>query len=125
MNYLVCIALGGAGGAVARHVLANWIFRSWGGVFPFGTLLVNLLGSLAIGILYVILVERQMFAPPWRGILIVGFLGAFTTFSTFSIETITLLEAGRLGLAAAYMIGSAVLCVALAGLAVHLTRIVT
>jgi fluoride exporter len=123
MKYLLFIALGGAGGAVSRHLLANWVYRLSDGIFPFGTLLVNMLGSLAIGVLYVVLVERQFFHPEWRGVLIVGFLGAFTTFSTFSIETVTLLEAGHTGLAAAYMLGSAFVCVALAGLALQLTRI--
>lgn len=123
MKYLLFIALGGAGGAVSRHLLANWVYRVTDGIFPFGTLVVNLLGSFAIGVLYVILVERQFFNPEWRGVLIVGFLGAFTTFSTFSIETITLLESGHIVLAAAYMLGSAIACVALAGMALHLTRI--
>jgi len=123
MKFLLYIALGGAGGAVSRHLLANWVYRTWDGIFPFGTLLVNVLGSFAIGVLYVILVERQFLHPDWRAVLIVGFLGAFTTFSTFSIETITLLQSGHAALAAAYMLGSAVVCVAMAGLALQLTRI--
>jgi CrcB protein len=124
MKYVLFIALGGAGGAVSRHLLANWVYRALDGIFPFGTLLVNMLGSIAIGVLYVILVERPFFHPDWRGVLIVGFLGAFTTFSTFSIETISLLESGHTALAGAYMLGSAVVCVALSGLALHLTRII-
>lgn len=122
MKYLLFIALGGAGGAVSRHLLASWVYRVSDGIFPYGTLLVNILGAVAIGILYVVLVERDFFHPDWRGVLIVGFLGAFTTFSTFSMETVALLEAGHTGLAAAYMLGSAVVCVALAGVALHLTR---
>jgi CrcB protein len=122
MKYLLFIALGGAGGAVSRHLLANWIYRASDGIFPYATLLVNMLGSIAIGILYVVLVERDFFHPDWRGVLIVGFLGAFTTFSTFSMETVALLEAGHTGLAVAYMLGSAVVCVALAGLALQITR---
>jgi CrcB protein len=122
MKYLLFIALGGAGGAVSRHLLANWVYRASDGIFPYATLLVNMLGSIAIGILYVVLVERDFFHPDWRGVLIVGFLGAFTTFSTFSMETVALLEAGHTGLAVAYMLGSAVVCVALAGLALQITR---
>lgn len=122
MKYLLFIALGGAGGAVSRHLLANWVYRTWDSAFPFGTFLVNVVGSFAIGVLYVLLVERQLVHPDWRGVWIVGFLGAFTTFSTFSIETVALLESGQTALAAVYVIGSAVVCVAMAGLALQLTR---
>ncbi len=122
MKYLLYIALGGASGSVARYLLANWAHRLWEGPLPFGTLLVNVLGSFSIGILYVLLVERQLIHQDWRAVLIVGFLGAFTTFSTFSLETITLLEAGHTGYALVYMLGSALLCVALAGAAIALTR---
>lgn len=123
MKYLIFVALGGASGAVARYLLANWVHALWEGKLPLGTLLVNMIGSFAIGIVYVLLVERQMIHPDWRGVLMVGFLGAFTTFSTFSLETISLLEAGHAVHALGYMLGSALLCVLLAGLAVQLTRL--
>ena len=122
MKYLLFIALGGASGAVARYLLAEWAHSLWAGRLPFGTLLVNLLGSFAIGIVYVLVVEKQVIHPDWRGVLMVGFLGAFTTFSTFSLETITLLEAGHTGVAAGYMLASATLCVAVAGAGIQLTR---
>jgi len=124
MKYLLWIALGGAGGAVSRHMMARWMHNLWEGHFPVGTLMVNTLGSFAIGIVYVIIIERQFIHTEWRGVLMVGFLGAFTTFSTFSLETITLFEAGHALQASAYMIGSTVLCVVAAGLAMQLTRIV-
>ena len=123
MKYLLFIALGGASGAVSRYLLANWVHGLWEGKLPLGTLLVNMLGSFAIGIVFVLLVERQYIHADWRGVLMVGFLGAFTTFSTFSLETISLLEAGHTIHALAYMFGSALLCVVMAGIAIHVTRL--
>lgn len=122
MKYLLFIALGGASGAVARYLLATSAHRLWEGQLPVGTLLVNVVGSLGIGILYVLLVEKQLIHQDWRGVLMVGFLGAFTTFSTYSLETISLLESGHTALALGYMLGSAVLCVGMAGAAIHLAR---
>ena len=94
MKYLLFIAIGGASGAVSRHLLASWLHRMWEGRVPVGTLLVNVVGSFAIGVSYVILVERQLVHSDWRALSIVGFRGAFTTFSTFSLETVSLFEAG-------------------------------
>ena len=122
MKYLIFIALGGATGALSRHFLANWVHTLWQGTLPLGTLLVNMLGSFAIGIVYVLLMERQLLHPDWRGVLMVGFLGAFTTFSTFSLETIGLMEAGHIAHAVIYMLGSAIVCVLMAGIAMQLTR---
>jgi len=122
MKYLLFVALGGAGGAVSRYLLANWIHEWWEGHVPIGTLLVNVLGSLLIGVFYVMVVEKGLVHPDWRGVLIVGFLGAFTTFSTFSLETVQLFEAGRTMHALAYMLASTLLCVLAAGVAIQLTR---
>jgi CrcB protein len=125
MKFLLFIALGGATGAVSRYLLATWAHGLWEGKMPVGTLMVNMLGSFAIGIVYVLVVERQVIHPDWRGVLMVGFLGAFTTFSTFSLETISLMEAGHIAHALVYMLGSAILCVVMAGMAIQLTRLVT
>jgi CrcB protein len=122
MKYLILIALGGATGAVSRYLLANWVHRLWEGSFPVGTLLVNAVGSLLIGVLYVIVMERAMVHPDWRGALIVGLLGAFTTFSTFSLEAVHLIETGHLAQAALYVAVSVVACIALAALAMQVTR---
>ncbi|MDP4916345.1 MAG: CrcB family protein, partial [Haliea sp.] len=84
MKYLVFVALGGAAGSVSRYLLAQWTQAQWQGGFPLATLMVNLFGSCAIGVVFVLL-ERQAIHPDWRGLLMVGFLGAFTTFSTFSL----------------------------------------
>jgi len=122
MKYILFVAIGGAAGSVSRYLLAHWVHSLWEGKLPLGTLLVNVSGSFAIGILYVVLTERQNVHPEWHAVLMVGFLGGFTTFSTFSLETITLLEGGHVVHALLYMLGSATLCVAMAGLAIQLTR---
>ena len=125
MKYLLFIALGGASGAVARYLVATWIHERWVGHVPVGTLLVNLVGSFAIGIIFVLIVEKQIIHQDWRGVLMVGFLGAFTTFSTFSLETIALIESGHLLQALGYIFMSVAFCVLAAGCAVYLTRLLT
>ena len=122
MKYLLFIAIGGAAGAVCRHLLGSWVHNLSGSGFPIGTLLVNTLGSFAIGIFFVVLMERELWHPDWRGVLMVGFLGAFTTFSTFSLETIALFESGQAWHAVGYMLGSALTCVCAAAAAIALGR---
>ncbi|MEH6587780.1 MAG: fluoride efflux transporter CrcB [Halioglobus sp.] len=121
MKYLLFIALGGASGAVSRYLLSSWAHALWEGKWPVGTLLVNMLGSFLIGVVFV-LIERQVIHPDWRSVLMVGFLGAFTTFSTFSLESIALFENGHTAHALGYMATSAVVCVLMTGLSIQLTR---
>ena len=125
MKYLLFIALGGASGALSRYALALWIQRLWEGQFPLATLLVNVLGSFAIGLLFVVVAEKEVIHPDWRGVLMVGFLGAFTTFSTFSLETVVLLETGHIAHALGYMLLSVTLCVLAAGSGILLARLFT
>ncbi|HHH38073.1 MAG TPA: fluoride efflux transporter CrcB [Sedimenticola sp.] len=92
MTQILSIAAGGAVGALLRFWVSTGVYALAGRDFPWGTLAVNLLGSLAMGFLYVLFLERMSVGPEVRGAVLIGLLGAFTTFSTFSIETMLLIE---------------------------------
>ena len=133
MLQMLLIAFGGATGALSRFWLANAInarivppVDPGAFVLPlhFGTLIVNIIGSLAIGVVYVLIVEKLFLHPEWRSVLMVGFLGAFTTFSTFSLECITYLENGHILAAGVYMLLSVFICVAAAGAGMYLGRLI-
>jgi len=106
---ILVIALGAALGANLRYGLSIWAAQHWGTTFPYGTLLINVLGSFAIGVVMVVLTTRLAVADAWRLLIVTGFLGGFTTFSTFSYETYGLLVAGSWLEAGLNMIGSVVL----------------
>lgn len=110
MLQLLTIAGGGALGAVLRFGMSSYIYRLLGRDFPYGTLAVNVVGSLVMGILFILFVERGLVSAEWRSAIIIGFLGAFTTFSTFSIETLMLVESGELSRAALNVVLSVTLC---------------
>lgn len=124
MSEIIAIALGGALGAVSRFWAVNLTSLWLGDEFPYGILIVNILGSLAIGIVFVFLVERAILPVAWRSAVMIGFLGAFTTFSTFSLQTLGLLEAGRFLAASVYMISSLLICVLAAALGMFIARLV-
>lgn len=94
MKTILAIAIGGALGAVGRHVVAYQFNQLFSGGFPFGTLGVNILGSFLLGVLIEVMALFWSPSPELRALLTVGFLGAFTTFSTFSMEVVLLYERG-------------------------------
>ncbi len=111
MSQLVYIAAGGATGALMRYWMSNGVYAILGRGFPYGTLTVNVVGSLLMGFCYVFMIERMDVSVEWRAALMIGLLGAFTTFSTFSIETLNLLESGEQLKAALNILLSVTLCI--------------
>ena len=95
MRYLL-VLIGGGVGALARYVAASAIMTRFGGKFPLGTLTINVTGSFLIGLLMTMLTERFELDPRWRLLLVVGFLGGYTTFSSFEWETFTSVRDGAL-----------------------------
>ena len=106
-NYFI-IGLGGFLGAVARYIVALWIGQRWGRTFPLGTFVVNISGSFLVSLLMSLFTEKFMVNPQLRLFLVIGFLGAYTTFSTFEYETGNLVKDGEWSIALANVILSVI-----------------
>ena len=104
MKYLL-VMLGGAVGSLARYLAGAAITSKFGSLFPLGTMVVNITGSFLIGLLITLLSERLPH-PNWRLVLVVGFLGGYTTFSSFEWETFTTVRGGGLWIGLANVVGS-------------------
>ena len=109
MGTIIAIALGGALGSLARHGIAIWFDTVLGHDFPYGIFIANIVGSALMGICFVLLIEKSLLTEFWRSLLMVGFLGAFTTFSTYSVQSLSLLLEGRLVAAGTYILGTVVI----------------
>ena len=107
----LAVAAGGAIGAMARHAVSRSAMHLLGPNFPWGTLTVNIAGSFAMGLIIVWLSQREPASPALRAFLTVGLLGAFTTFSTFSLDVVTLYKDRTMMIAASYLIASFILSV--------------
>ena len=113
MNMLLAVALGGAVGAVLRYKVTLWSTAAMGGGFPYGTLIVNLVGAFAMGVVVQWMAARGGVDPALKAMVTTGLLGALTTFSTFSLDAFGLATRGQMGLAALYVAVS-VICSLLA-----------
>lgn len=122
MQYLM-VAVGGALGAVARYAGYRVALRlEWHAALA--TLGINVLGSLLIGMMYVVLTERSGLSPNTQSLVTIGFLGAFTTYSTYSLDALKLLEQGQIVLALGYLLGTLLLCLLAVWLGAMLVRLV-
>ncbi|MBQ0796289.1 fluoride efflux transporter CrcB [Zhongshania sp.] len=123
MQIYFLIALGGACGALSRYGVGRAVNIYLAQVhWPLGTFAVNIVGSFTIGALYILITEKSSLHADWRYVLMVGFLGAFTTFSTFSLESVAMLEAGKIAMALFYMLATLTSCVVGCWLGMSLTR---
>lgn len=122
MKEVAAIAVGGAFGSVLRYGMSSWVYALAGRGFPYGTLAVNVVGSLLMGFLFVLFVDRLSDNVVWRAGLLIGVLGGFTTFSSFSIETFNLIEQGDWFKAMGNVLGSVLLCLSATWLGALIAR---
>jgi CrcB protein len=122
MIRLFLIGFGGFVGTLGRYWLSGVIARRYGESFPFGTLLVNAVGCFVIGFLFHFFYDRALAAPTARTVIFIGLLGGFTTFSSYGLQTFTLLRDGELLLALANVAASNVLCLVLVWLGYVLAK---
>ena len=121
----LAVALGGALGAVGRYGLTHHLLPVGAKQFPWGTLTANIVGSVLLGVCYVLLVEKQWVAIEWRPFLMVGFLGAFTTYSTFALESFLLWQSGQIHFAISYAMASLLGCILAVSASIFIITFVT
>ena len=111
MAYL-WIALGAVVGASARYFVSGYIARTFATSFPYGTLFINVSGSLLLGFFLILAGERMLLDPRWRFLIAIGFCGSYTTFSSYAFETFAYMEQGQWLLVAVNLVASNALCLA-------------
>lgn len=108
MGALLWVGLGGFLGAIARYLLSGWVAARWGAIFPWGTFVINISGSFILGFFLAFAQDRPWLHPQARLLFAVGIVGAYTTFSTYTYESIRLMMDGQFALAAFNIVGSVV-----------------
>lgn len=124
MNEILIISLGAIAGANARWIISRHAARLLGPVFPYGTLFINVTGSFIVGFFMIWATQRVLIDPRWRLLIVVGFCGAFTTFSSFAFETMAYFEQGQWALLFANVILNNLFCLAAALGGIALARVV-
>lgn len=122
MPVWLTIPLFGAGGCLARYLVSGWAYTLLGRGFPYGTLVVNVVGSFLLGLVMEASLRSTLLSPEIRVGVTTGFMGGFTTFSTFSYETVRLMEEGSFVQAGANVLLSVVVCILSAALGIYLAR---
>lgn len=124
MEKFLLISLGAVLGANARYWIGTWAAEKFGPSFPYGTMIINLTGSFVIGLFLTLATERLALDPRWRYLVVVGFLGAYTTFSTFAFESFNLIDQSQWLAAGLNVVGSAVLGILFVGLGVLVAKMI-
>lgn len=120
----IAVSLGAIAGALSRYYLSLWFAQRFGTSFPYGTFFINISGCLAMGFFFTLALERvAIISPELRLLVAVGFLGAYTTFSTYALDTVTLVDNQNFILAGSYLAGSAILGIISIQLGVILARL--
>ena len=122
LNFLA-ISLGAIVGANARYVISRFAARLFGPVFPYGTLIINVSGSFIVGLFLVWTAERVLIDPRWRLLVVIGFCGGFTTFSSYAFETTAYFEQGQWLLMTTNILANNVLSLAAAVAGISLARV--
>jgi CrcB protein len=123
MEKFLLISTGAVLGANARYWLGTWVSEKWGSTFPIGTLIINITGSFLLGLFMTLATERFLIDPRWRFLVAVGFLGAYTTFSTFTYESFNLIFKGQWLPGLLNLLGSSLLGLLAVGLGVYLGKV--
>ena len=122
MQQILLIAVGGSLGAIARYSLSTYVMGALNDVFPWGTLVVNLSGSFLIG-MFVELFDQAIVPTNLRSLVTIGFIGAYTTFSTYSLETVNLLREGEVKIATLNILASNIFSIVLVVLGIYFSRV--
>ena len=109
METFLIISLGAILGANARYWVGGWAAERFGTTFPYGTLIINLTGSLILGFFITLVTDRFLMDPRWRLLVAIGFLGAYTTFSTYTYESVNLILSGQVWMGLLDLFGSSIL----------------